>query len=322
MAKKKKSGLSQKAKPECLDPDNDTRPEHSSDSLALPSHPYTDQNGRPYTSNTCALYFQSKGPLRIHRHLLSKSPKLASQVVSQFDRPPTLRLDDVSLDVGHILVHFLVTGDYQCLKPKGDTPAEKNASEFDTALCAYAAAESFQLPSLCELAEREMRRLGDELSLASIVDIMEEPGPTSLQNPGAAVFLESHMRSFWESMTRPAADGLLAELGTPNTISKVILKSVAQFISSELLRKELEGVPEKEPAPAQASEVEPQDEPPAVASKVGPQDEPPAGEVMEDPDPSAQAFSRCGIGGRFSAEQSFDFPKPDGELLWAVSFFP
>lgn len=144
-----------------------------------------------------------------------------------FGRASTLSLDEVSLDVGHVLVHFLVTGNYECLKPQGESRAEKDASEFDTALRTYAAAESFELPSLCELGEMEMRRLGDELSLPSIIDIMEEACPASLQTLGVAMYLESRMQSFWKSLTRPAADRLLSELGTPITVSKIILKSAA-----------------------------------------------------------------------------------------------
>ena len=295
--------------------------------------PYTDDNGRPYASDTYALYFQHNGPLRIHRELLLKSAKLASQIV-----PPgafgsslnTLYLDDVSLDVGHVLVHFLVTGDYGCLKPQGESLGEKIASEFGTALRVCAAAESFQLPSLCELAEKEMRRLGDELSLTSVIDVMEEAGPTSIHTLEVATYLESRMQSFWGSLTRIAAEEVLAELGTPNTISKLILKSVAQIKNSELpgekeLREEVHEeepvaaetcevspsdryteepptecceVPEAEPAPAEISEAEPAT---AEVPESEPQDEPRTAEdVMEKPVPMAQS-SGFGVtgGGQF-----------------------
>ena len=78
-------------------------------------------------------------------------------------------------------------------------------------------------------------------------------------------------------MTLLIANRFLSELGTPNTISEVILKSVAKFNSSELLWKERAKVLEKEPAPAQASDAEPQDEPPV-------------GDAVENSNPSAQLF--------------------------------
>ncbi|KAH6952353.1 hypothetical protein BKA56DRAFT_242692 [Ilyonectria sp. MPI-CAGE-AT-0026] len=37
-----------------------------------------------------------------------------------------------SFDAGHVMVHFLHTGTYQCLRPKGQSPQDKRAAEFTT----------------------------------------------------------------------------------------------------------------------------------------------------------------------------------------------
>ncbi|SPO04165.1 uncharacterized protein DNG_06848 [Cephalotrichum gorgonifer] len=327
MVKKGKKLLrSPTPEPEAVDLDSDSRPEHS-----------------PYASDTCALYFQNEGPLHLHHEILRKSAKLSSRMGWSFSRLHDLRLDDVSLDAGHVLVNFLVTGNYECLKPQGKSLAEKNASEFATALRVYTAAESFELSSLCDLAEKEMQRLGDELSLPSIIDIMEEAGPTSLHTIRAAT--ESRVQSFLRGLTRAAADTVLSELGTPNTISKIILKSVVelQLNSIELpCEKELsEEDTLKEPAPVEEvlpeqypeepippaevyEEVAPQEYPeePTLAEayeEVAPEQYPEAApaedyevEPQAEPQTAGDAVRVTGLD-QFAEGQSFVIPRLDAD---------
>ncbi|KAH7113484.1 hypothetical protein B0J13DRAFT_613856 [Dactylonectria estremocensis] len=175
------------------------------------------------------------------RALLRQSAELASRDVvigccsSSFRE---LHLDDIAYDTGHVLIHFLVTGSYQCLKPQGDTTAKRYASEFSTALRAYVAAESLQLPYLRDLARREMIRLGDKLSLPSLIDIMEESWLSLSTLPGIVAYVESRILAFAESVTHPTAEKVLSEIGTPNTLSKVLLKIMLLLKTSEVAQKD------------------------------------------------------------------------------------
>ncbi|KAH8659467.1 hypothetical protein BGZ61DRAFT_465393 [Ilyonectria robusta] len=103
-----------------------------------------------YASEVCAVYFQGNRPLHIPRELLHQNAELTSRDMaigcysSSFRE---LHLDDIAYDTGHILIHSLNTGSYQCLKPQGDTTAKRYTPEFATAL----------------------RGLGNKLSLLSLI---------------------------------------------------------------------------------------------------------------------------------------------------------
>jgi hypothetical protein len=153
-------------------------------------------------------------------------------------------LNDIDYNTGHVLIHFMATGRYQCLKPQGETIMISYASEFTTALRVYAAAQSFQLTSLRDLARREMIALGDRLSLPSLVDIMEESSLSLSTLPGIAAYVESRILAFAENITYPTSEKVLSEIGTPNTLSMVLLKAILLLQTSKVslcnnsLRKE------------------------------------------------------------------------------------
>lgn len=207
-----------------VDWDKDCRPEHSA-----------------YASAVCAVYFQRNGPLHIPRELLNQSAELVSRNIEMNCYSSSFRelhFDDIAFDTGHILVHFLHTGSYQCLKPQGDTTAKRNASEFATALRTYIAAQSLQLPSLRDLAKGEMIRLGNKLSVLSLIDILEEPTSSLSTSPGIVAYAESRFLAFAESVTHPIAEKVLVEIGTPNTLSKVLLKTMLLLKTSEVLLRD------------------------------------------------------------------------------------
>lgn len=149
-----------------------------------------------------------------------------------------LHLDDIAFDTGHILVHFLHTGSYQCLKPQGDTTAKRHTSEFATALRTYVAAQSLQLLSLRDLAKGEIIRLGNKLSVLSLIDILEEPTSSLSTSPGIVAYAESRFLAFAKSITHPIAEKVLIEIGTPNTLSKVLLKTILLLKTSEVLQRD------------------------------------------------------------------------------------
>ncbi|OBS15069.1 hypothetical protein FPOA_14085 [Fusarium poae] len=89
------------------DGEPDSRPEHS-----------------PYASQVCAVYFQGNGPLHIPHALLHQSVELTSRSVATDCFSSSLRnlhLDDIDYNTGHVLIHFMTTGRYKCLKPQGET---------------------------------------------------------------------------------------------------------------------------------------------------------------------------------------------------------
>ncbi|KAF4984803.1 hypothetical protein FZEAL_94 [Fusarium zealandicum] len=206
-----------------MDQENDTRPDRS-----------------PYASETVQIYFKGEGPLRLPQQLFDQSPALSSRYGSgnNSDNPTKdYHIDDITYDAGHVLVHFLAVGTYQCLRPVGNTIEEKVTLEFITATHVYAAAQSLGLDFLRDLAKREIVRVGDMLSLASVAKVLEGLALLSGKIPGVLGYFEHRIFSFYESAAPETADAMLGMLKAPDSLCEVLLKSIILVKHGELLRK-------------------------------------------------------------------------------------
>lgn len=104
----------------------------------------------------------------IPRPLLLKYPKLPLPL------PYALTASlQISRDVGHVLVHYLHTETYQCLRPHGSSVQERLQAELTTSVGVYAAAQEFNIQVLETLAKAEIERLGIEIHLPKVLDIVQ-----------------------------------------------------------------------------------------------------------------------------------------------------
>ncbi|KAL9563601.1 hypothetical protein ACKAV7_012269 [Fusarium commune] len=146
---------------------------------------------------------------------------------------------------GHVIIHYLVTGTYQCLQSQEEEEGEekKFSAELATAIRVYVAADSLSLPALREMARGEIFRLGEWLSLLTLIKVMEEAALSFDAYPGIAAYVESRVLLHSQDKGNHGpekADETLDALGTPDSLSKVLLRSV-------LLAKASEGRQRKEP---------------------------------------------------------------------------
>lgn len=126
--------------------------------------PYTGQRADIVCGDKEASYIL---PLNLVAHY----PKISSLFEYWSDKIP---LKDVNAAVGHIIVHFLYTGTYQCLQPEESSTRDKKRVEFKTSIRAYIAARAYGIPVLAKLASLEAEILGDDLDFSTIVDLLEE----------------------------------------------------------------------------------------------------------------------------------------------------
>jgi hypothetical protein len=143
-----------------------------------------------------------------------------------------LWLDDIGIDAGHVIIHYLVTGTYQYLQHKKE--AEKDAkdfsAEFATAIRVYVAADNLLLLALREMAKGEILSAGKWLSLPALIKVMEEAALPFKAYPGIAAYVESRLLSFFQTAAMDGGedhvDETLLALGAPDTLSQVVLRSV------------------------------------------------------------------------------------------------
>lgn len=213
-------------------PDQNTR---KNQAAHLPNAVRVTNYGRPYAGEICTVSFGDGKSLHIPRELLYQVESISLGLTVIPGYKPCF--NEMSSETGHVLVHFLTCGVYQCLRPQGDSPEERRVSEFRTALDVYVAAESLQLPRLRGLARREITRLGDNLTLPSIISAIEDSGRSLKTLPGVVAYVESRILSFGEEATPEGVDEMLVELGWPETLSRALLKAMVLLKSSELSKK-------------------------------------------------------------------------------------
>ncbi|KAK7419188.1 hypothetical protein QQZ08_010955 [Neonectria magnoliae] len=206
-----------------------------------PQQPDEDGAGpeiSPYASPLLRVSFQDGKPLQIPEQLLKKYPDLLADIEDRhYQYEPTFL--PLSSNVGHVLVHFVYTGKYQCLRPKGAPVGQRSASELAIALKVCSLAEEYYMPSLGRLAQAEVCTLGNDLSLSSLISIIEKGDCISIHNTWVAGYMKLRVKSFCRDVRSKAVKEPLEELDTfPPTTTKLVLQSVAELLVSELSCKD------------------------------------------------------------------------------------
>ncbi|KAF5585280.1 hypothetical protein FPCIR_8360 [Fusarium pseudocircinatum] len=159
--------------------------------------------------------------------ILKKCPKLAVRLDKKhiFSKPlDTVDIEEYPLSVGHILIHYLITDRYECLKPGEETEDDRNCSELATAFEAHAAAVDLDLPCLQLLASSEMRRLEGKLSLVLITRTLNDTKlPLNLYPTITANFV-SYVIRLSTSPTKESKEEMMNQLGVPENVAMVLVQ--------------------------------------------------------------------------------------------------
>ncbi|KAI1769262.1 hypothetical protein GGR53DRAFT_461753 [Hypoxylon sp. FL1150] len=180
----------------------------------------TRPDNSPY-NGSCVIFNteDGTGAFHVHKALLDTHAKLSSY----FERSLYFKLN-ASIECTHVLAHYLFTGTYQCLKPKGVTPNEKTAAEFATCLRVYMLAQEHELPGLGELAKGEMERLGRDLPATQLLDLASDARLT----PAAG---DTWFHGYIKSLLEPLMDmdGLPEHAGETFSFASVVLRTAVEL---------------------------------------------------------------------------------------------
>ncbi|KAF4333329.1 hypothetical protein FBEOM_12842 [Fusarium beomiforme] len=114
-----------------------------------------------------------------------------------------------------------------------EAPDKSIAAELSTALRVYVATDILSLPALRDMTRAEIVRLGGKLHLPALIKVMEKSALSFDAHPGIAAYVESRALSFSQDVFPPVADDALDEVGVPDTLSKVLLRSIVLSKASE-----------------------------------------------------------------------------------------
>ena len=221
--------------------EEDTRPLKSSVSLEH-LEILTDLILRPYAGRQAVLHFygeREESELRVPFNILEPYEELTRKrkrdEAGTSDVPSCEEFDltDTPSNVGHVIVHFLLTGTYQTLRFWRLDLEWGLTQEFRTAICVYAAAVEKKLPGLRDLARLQIAKLGEQIDLESIITVIDGGWPVSNSffgtfNPGITEYLRFKVQSFVQNANEAEAKDMLAKLKGPGppTLSRILLESL------------------------------------------------------------------------------------------------
>lgn len=168
--------------------------------------------------------------LKVPTIVLEKYPQLSPQV----DGWGTGTSLNFSGEVGHVVVHYLFTGTYQCLQPRGNDPQEKHISELTEGFKVYITARDYKLTGLEELAKGEIKRLEAGLFAHQILAAMQNACPVfTTDHPWLCDYLKSRVRSaFSDPMKELAALDSTKEINLTTIFIRAVIESHCEAIST------------------------------------------------------------------------------------------
>ncbi|TGJ78583.1 hypothetical protein E0Z10_g10181 [Xylaria hypoxylon] len=223
----------------------------------------------PFAGFTTQVYFQEGPEFVVPTSLIRKCPKLIS------DRtrwpPSAIRLDDVASNIAHVIFYYLLTGTYQCLRPKGSSQHERLGNELTTGVQTYNAARSYELPALQDLAKDEIQRIAQELPFPLVLNLLRN---LHLDPSERETWIDDYVQSGLQNLFRtPTAFLDLTSLQVEQdviSLSNILLKSLAGLLANDvaLARRDNVAIPAPSSEPAAIEEV------PVVVEELAPEEGP------------------------------------------------
>lgn len=183
-------------------------------------------------------------------------------IVDQYDGLKAYRLDpnnanapiilrEVDEEIGHTLIHYLYTGQYQTLA-LGSLPEEARiATEFKRSVLAYCAARMCGIEGLEEITKGKIEELSQELSIFDLQKVTEE---VSTKLPRKGDWFSAQMNK-WIKSALVANDTLLAEprfldvIGHSAVFDRAVVKGLTEMYGEQKAKHSTVG--ESEPDPEQ-----------------------------------------------------------------------
>ncbi|KAI1325638.1 hypothetical protein F5Y16DRAFT_258952 [Xylariaceae sp. FL0255] len=274
----------------------------------------TRPESSPYTAISIPVTLRDKNKLYIPTSLLNEYPLLPSLCAS------------ITLEEGHILVHYLLTKTYQCLRPKGSSLQEQLVDEFTMSVRIYAIARANQLASLEELARIEMERLGDRLPTPLVFRLVQIAYPDPNRDDiWFSNYLKIRLRSFVDKPTASYESDFWDAKRETMPVSDLLFKNIYDLLHENVSTsrdssnrataripessKDVASIPERLGSPV--PELEPEQEelsPPPEVSEFA---------VAEEPTPEEPIYEEA-----IAYEEAIPYEEPiPEEPVPAVEYF-
>ncbi|KAL7805629.1 hypothetical protein V8C26DRAFT_417559 [Trichoderma gracile] len=178
----------------------------------------------PYAVPSATLQLKDGSRFFVPAHLLAKSAKLSS-----LNKDGEFRFD-IPHEVAHVIVHYLFTDDYQCLRAKGSSLNQSLVADFETSIRVYIAAREYKLPVLEELAKAEITKLGNEFRIPLVLHLVKKAYPNPIMDDTwLRQFLKSRLKSLFTNPNELLEWDILPE-EKPMTIGDILLEDLIELL--------------------------------------------------------------------------------------------
>ncbi|KAF4228832.1 hypothetical protein CNMCM8980_000114 [Aspergillus fumigatiaffinis] len=222
------------------------RAEDGSGPPATPREPvivgYAQPDISPYEGKAVTVFIGCRGKFyTIPENLVNRATTLPCR--HEVDGSAIVRLPDVDEDIGHTIMHYLYTGDYQTVKPSSISELRKRAMEYARSVFAYRAAVKYGLDGLAEHAKRYIEIFDKEVSINDIISLGRKAFPRISEEPWFSEYLTDRITASFE-----ADEGIFQReqyfegFGESVDFDKFLGKVMAQAYSSKIsaIRRETE----------------------------------------------------------------------------------
>ncbi|KAI1631062.1 hypothetical protein F4809DRAFT_658608 [Biscogniauxia mediterranea] len=181
----------------------------------------------PYASPLVTFHFGDGPPFHVPEAFVNKAPKLYARRNSSDN---SINLKDTPGNCGHVLIHYLCTGQYQCLKPYGSFPCDRHIIEFETSVRVYSITRAYDIRGLGILCRSEIERLGQSLHAAQalkiIVDLYTNPTASDIWLPN---YLKSLAKEFMDGPPSMLSSILSEQPNQAPSIDRFLLKATIEL---------------------------------------------------------------------------------------------
>ncbi|KAF2804327.1 uncharacterized protein BDZ99DRAFT_545605, partial [Mytilinidion resinicola] len=148
----------------------------------------------------------------------------------------TVELPEVDEDIGHTLVHYLYTGTYQTLKPRGVFGTPKTTTEYRRGFLVYYIARLYGLDGLAEHAIKNMEMFDQGLSIFEILDIARDLYPKFLKDENWLLdYLKTKIEAAFEAdETIFAQERFFDHIGEAAAFNKALVKIMVGIYTDKI----------------------------------------------------------------------------------------
>ncbi|KIL89506.1 hypothetical protein FAVG1_07086 [Fusarium avenaceum] len=127
----------------------------------------------PYYRPVIKIRFGGKMTASIPRHVIASHPKFVA-FLAGLERKKGYDFTDVNRRVGHVILHFLFTGEYQALPMVEESVEKTRREKFSEIVNVYLEANQMGLDGLVTLSESEIERQGRDMASAEMFAIIDK----------------------------------------------------------------------------------------------------------------------------------------------------